>query len=312
MDLDRIMLGTAMWGWTVTKEVAFQLLDLYYEQGYRLIDAATNYPLNNQKQDFRRSEKILQEWIGINNVKDLQVNVKIGSLTNIRTPDHNLRPSFIKMNWEYYKGWLGDNLHTLMFHWDNRDDSSEIQASFEMLNQIAKAGYQVGFSGIKHAAVYAEVLQQFDFNFTIQLKHNLIHSDLPRYTMFQDQPRFYTYGINAGGLKMDSKSYHQASSLKVRGGNVEEVHPASKALCDLFDDFNKDEQLPKLSKMNQAAMIFALYTPKVKGVLMGPSKIAQLQDSLDWLQLVDQHDWQLFYDELLKIHREYAPKERRI
>ena len=173
---DQIMLGTAMWGWTVSKATAFQILDFYYEKGYRWVDAATNYPLNNQTQDFRASEKILQEWLNANQVKDLKINMKIGSLTNIRTPDHNLRPSFIKMNWDYYRGWFGDNLKMVMFHWDNRNDPSEIQASFEMLDQITSAGYSVGFSGIKNPEAYEAVLQNYSFDFSIQLKHNLIHS----------------------------------------------------------------------------------------------------------------------------------------
>jgi len=40
------LLGTAMWGWTVSRPVCFDLLDTFYAAGFRQIDAAVNYPIN--------------------------------------------------------------------------------------------------------------------------------------------------------------------------------------------------------------------------------------------------------------------------
>ena len=58
-----IMLGTALWGWTTPPTVCYQLLDHFYESGYRQVDAATNYPINKNPSDFRRGEKILAELL---------------------------------------------------------------------------------------------------------------------------------------------------------------------------------------------------------------------------------------------------------
>ena len=63
---DELVLGTAMWGWTVDKVTAFQLLDAWYAAGQRKVDTATNYPIDRVPEHFRLAEQILAEWIRAN------------------------------------------------------------------------------------------------------------------------------------------------------------------------------------------------------------------------------------------------------
>ncbi len=92
-----LILGTAMWGWTTPRETAFAMLDEWYSRGFREVDTATNYPIDRDPEHFRLAEKILLEWIAAHGVTDLEVMMKIGSVNNLRSPEHLLTKSFILM-----------------------------------------------------------------------------------------------------------------------------------------------------------------------------------------------------------------------
>lgn len=311
-DFPELVLGTAMWGWTVPRERAFSLLDTYYSAGFRRIDAATNYPINKQPEDFRKSERILAEWINAHGINDLSILMKVGSLSNLGLPDYNLNPSFLLYNWRYYQGYLGDNLGGLMFHWDNREEEEAILESLSVLQQIAASGLEVGFSGVKFPDLYAKVLEKWKGTYLIQLKHNLTYSDYPRYAALHPFGRFYAYGINAGGIKLDANSYHRNSSLKVRGGNLAGGSVVSEDLSKGLIDFNATHPEQAIHKMNEAAMAFALQSPGFSGVLIGPSQLVQLVESLAFYRKVQQEDYAHLFALLLEIHRRHAPDDRQI
>ncbi|MFK7937125.1 MAG: aldo/keto reductase, partial [Saprospiraceae bacterium] len=221
----KFILGTSMWGWTIKKATAFEILDFYYAQGGRQVDTATNYPINKNTLDWRKAENILAEWINANGVNDLEIWVKVGSLDNLRSPQHNLHPSFLYLALDYYQNLFKSNLHTFGIHWDNRDNVNEIAASFTALNDIHRAGYQLGFSGVQRPNLYADLNQNYHFKFRIQLKNNILQSDYDRYPQFHDQHEFIAYGINANGLKLKPNRYREQSYLKMRGGDPSQPHP---------------------------------------------------------------------------------------
>ena len=97
-----LILGTSMWGWTVEKKECFKILDTFYNEGYRWIDTAPNYPINNDRKYFRYAENLIFEWINSNKINDIKIILKIGSMDNLGGPNTNLSYSFILMNYEYY------------------------------------------------------------------------------------------------------------------------------------------------------------------------------------------------------------------
>ena len=204
----QLLLGTAQWGWTVSKSEAFQLLDSWLAAGNKGIDAATNYPINKLPEQFRAAEKILLEYIQAHGLQDLQVTMKVGSVNNMRTPEINLSPSFLHMIATEYQRVFTSNLQTVMLHWDNRSDEQEIRQTAEALLQIRQnLGLQPGLSGIKHPEIYAPSLKDLGLVADIQVKHNVLQSDISRYTPIYsgasgDEHRFFAYGINAGGRKL--------------------------------------------------------------------------------------------------------------
>ena len=293
-----LILGTAMWTWTTPKEVCFQLLDKFYEKGFREVDSATNYPINKNPDDFRAAERILEEWIRANGISDLKVMMKIGSINNMRTPDNNLSESFILMNLDEYKFKFGDNLQTLMIHWDNREDMSEIKKTFNAFQIVHNQGFKVGLSGIKYPGIYRKIMGEHDFDFRIQMKHNLLYSDYERYKVFHGKKRFITYGINAGGIKLDLQKYHENSSLKARGGETENLSPIAQKVSAVIQKMNENSARPKITSFNQVGMIYAFHNPDVDSILIGPSKIEQLQSTTDFFEVLRKDDYSDVFSKL--------------
>jgi|GEM_PF-300503 len=296
-----LLLGTAMWGWTVAQNDCFRLLDTFYAAGFRGVDGATNYPINKVPGDFRKSEQILLEWIRTHGVNDLRVTMKVGSLDNLRSPDCNLSESFLLFCAEEYGNWFGTNLTTLMVHWDNRREPDEIEETMAGLATIAGKGYRVGLSGIRFPEVYAGLNERFGLDFSIQIKHNLLQSDYPRYAPFHGRRRFFAYGMSAGGLKLNAEAYHAGSSLKVRGGDTSNTAPLIAALAELLKD------APPLQHLSHAGMLYAYHHPDMAGLLIGVSSTEQLLDSLNFYKALRQTDCRELYRQLLTLQQRYAP-----
>ncbi len=289
--LNHLLLGTAQWGWTMSERQAFEVLDAFYESGFRQIDTATNYPINKVENDFRKAEKIISTWLKINKISDLKVMMKIGSLNNLRTPDCNLTPSFLLMSLEYYRNLFQENLNTLMLHWDNREEETAIRASFEALQVIHNQGFSVGLSGIKNPSLYAAINANFDFNFYIQVKHNILQSDYARYAPFHGKARFIAYGINAGGVKLDVSAYQENSVLAVRGGDLNNDNEKLKALNDILAKANQDKNRPPISEFFQLGMIHVA-NKGIESCLVAPSNPSQWKTTLEFYQTLQQFDYQ--------------------
>ncbi|PHN05670.1 hypothetical protein CRP01_14400 [Flavilitoribacter nigricans DSM 23189 = NBRC 102662] len=289
-----------MWGWTLSKAECFQLMDEFYRMGGRQVDAATNYPINKIPTDFRAAEQILLEWIGTHGITDLEVIMKVGSINNLRTPDHNLSKSFLLLNLDDYRHRFGSNLDTFMIHWDNRDDRTEIERSLEVLEIAVQDGLQAGLSGIRHPDIYAGLNEAFQLDFRIQVKHNLFQSDLDRYAPLQDHARFLAYGINAGGVKLRTDHYRPESNLIVRGGSAGTT-PLHTKLESLIPHWNQRDVPESIRNFNQISMIYAYHHPKINGILIGPSRIDQLQSSLHFFGLLAGDAYRPVYQSLLDI-----------
>ncbi len=320
-----LILGTAQWGWTVSRNEAFQLLDAWLLGGYRHIDCATNYPINRNLADFRAAEKILQEYTLAHGLKDLDITMKIGSLDNLRTPEVNLAPSFVQMMAEEYLRVFGPNLHCVMFHWDNRDQVEEIHASLEALDSLqSEHGIRPGLSGIAHPEIYAAANADLGLSFDIQLKHNILQSDIKRFEIFEgpklpesfklsgssdpeNKPdpqlsnhHIYAYGINAGGIKLESP-YPTDSTFLARGGQPEKVAPLLQKISALLPDWNTAFVRPPVKTMNHIGLIFAGVHPGLSGILLGVSSVAQLNQTLDFWRNFEVFDYSDVFSALKKI-----------
>lgn len=316
-----LVLGTAQWGWTVSKPAAFKILDAWIGAGMREIDCATNYPINKIPADFRASENILFEYLSAHGLHDMHITMKIGSLDNMRSPVSNLAPSFVMMMGEEYYRLLGENLRCLMFHWDNRDDASAIRSSLKALKYLQQEmNIDAGISGVAHPDVYAQANADCGLTFDIQLKHNMLQSDLGRYRpLFTVSPndsagnsgtaghRCFAYGINAGGIKLDAV-YGAESTFLARGGQPEKAEKIARQISSKLPDWNTAFVRPPLKTMNQIGLIYAGLNPNIQGIVLGVSTTDQLRQTLDFWQNPGTFDYSDVFDALEKIARSPLPE----
>ncbi len=292
-----LYLGTAFWGWRVAPERCFELLDVFYERGFRRVDTATNYPIDKQAEHFRLAENILQEWIQAHGVKDLKICQKIGSLNNLGGPEHLLNPSFLLLNAGYYRNKFGENLHCLMWHWDKRSEEQAIGESLEVMFRLQEEeGMAVGFSGLERPAIHAAFWFGLSPNNTrpyLQLKHQLFQSAYEHYAPFHGRARFIVYGITAGGLKFGESPM---KTLKARGGN-----PGKYRL--LLDSLQRHlaKAFPKQSfSFHELGMIYASFLAGLEGILLGASRREQLEQSLDFWENRNYEQDREIYETLLR------------
>lgn len=274
MKQTQLILGSAMWGWTVERAVVFAMLEAFYAAGYREVDTATNYPIDKNPQHWRLAETWLAEWIAAHGIDDLRVMIKVGSINNRKTPDQRLNRSFLLMQYAAYRRRFGTNLDTFMVHWDNRNDPAAIAETVDTLATLRAEGVRPGLSGIRHPARYARANATHRIPFRIQVKHNLVQSDYARYVPFHGTAAFIAYGINAGGYKLN-RAYTERSSLLQRGGKPETLAVDGAALARLGATVS-----PPLTVFNEWGMLFAHAHPDFSGILLGTSRLEQLQATL--------------------------------
>ncbi|MBK8492426.1 MAG: aldo/keto reductase [Saprospirales bacterium] len=271
------LLGTASWGWKIPAPTAFDLLDAFYAAGLRQIDTATNYPINKIPADFRKAETILTEWMKTHGVHDLQITAKVGSINNLRSPEHLLTQSFLLMCLDEYQRMWGNNLDTFMVHWDNREEIREIQDTLQALAFATAQGLKPGLSGIKRPDLYAELNKDFHLDFRIQFKHHVLESAYEHYKPFHGTKRFVAYGINAGGAKIGAD-------------------PSLDFLKPVLEKANRDKSRPPIEHFYQVGLLFAYQHPDIEGILIGPSSVKQLEDNLTFLGNLRVYDYTDFFE----------------
>jgi len=313
-----LLLGTAQWGWNTPSAEAFRLLDAWLAAGHRAVDCATNFPINRNPADFRAAEKILREYVRAHGLHDLRITIKIGSLDNLRSPEVNLAPSFVLMMGEEYLRLFDDNLHSIMFHWDNRDDEIAIHASLESLAVLEKNyGLRPGLSGIAHPATYARANADLALDFDVEVKHNVFQSDYERYAPLRsteaghlsensasESPNltttFIAYGINGGGVKLDA-DYRANSTYLARGGQPEKVADQLGKIRALLPKWSTAFVRPPVKTMNHIGLIHAGLHPGIGGIVLGVSSDAQLRETLDFWRNLETFDYTDVWQALQKI-----------
>lgn len=278
-----LILGTAMWGWSVRKDPAFSLLDEFYQAGGRFVDTATNYPINKDPACFRFAENVLFEWIKLRKPPSLNIIMKIGSLSNDGSSANDLSPEFIASSAKTYKDKFGQYLHALCLHWDNRSESAAVKASLEALRSAAAAP-TLWLSGIKHPEVYAESVPDMPCTFNIQVKHNLFYSDLPRYRLLRSRAAFYAYGLNAGGAGL-SPAPRSGSSARLRGIDASKYEGYIGKLKEVI---RRSEAAGfTLTTLNELSLLNTWMTQGIEGIIIGPSDRKQLEQTMNFVRRLE-------------------------
>lgn len=277
-----------MWGWSVSRETIFDMLDYYYAAGERYIDVATNYPINSRAQDYCKALELLSTWSNANGVDDLEVCFKFGSISNENTPENDLGDSAICKARDLAYKKLGGNIDCFMIHWDQRDVYSEIMHSLETTFSICKEmQWKLGVSGIENKNLYYKALSQLKFNeLVLQAKSNILYKGELEYESLTDLPlQIWSYGISVSGLKLNQDDYRSDSYVSlVRDDNYHENLMTPKLRNKIIRLIESEEVI---ANFYQLSMLLADRNRKTYGYLISPSNLHQLENALNFRQKID-------------------------
>lgn len=295
-------LGTASWGWNVDQKTAFALLDAWLEKGFRAIDAAVYSPVHTNLPDLRAAEKILTAYIQAHGLRDLQITLKIGSAHNLSAPENNLTPDLLLKTAEEYRQLWGDNLTGIMIHGDNRREEPAVSTSLEALKTLRdRYGLRPGLSSLAHPEAYRAANTQFGLSFDIQVRHNILQSELERYSpLFEPGNQFFACSINAGGVKLQPP-YPADSTFLLRGGQPEAFEARLQAIRAWLPKWNLAFVRPPLHAMYQLGLLYAAGNGRLCGAVLGCKNTAQLKDTLNYFRNLEAFDYRDVYERLQKL-----------
>lgn len=282
----RVILGTALWGWGIDKNEAFQILDHFVESGGSLIDVATNYPINGVTSDYGLALEYISGWIRSRRHNDLQVILKLGAVDNLGSSQFDLSRGRIERVVEEAYKKLGQSLFCISVHWDNRchtvDDYAGIEETAKVLQELNAKGFEIGLSGVKNPAAYQEFLGGCSENLWIQVKENLLtHGARDNYEKVFPDAKYLAYGLNMGGLKIDKNRPKSSKQLR----NI--TYPVW--LVDSVKSFVADNDLfPRVNSVSDLTLFHAFCNDKLSGIILGSRTQAQLREALGfWGSLIE-------------------------
>lgn len=281
---EKLILGSALWGWGVDTASAHSILDTYYSCGGRWIDTAVNYPINGKKKDFGRANKIIRDWIRANPGTEIQVFCKIGSINNSGDPETALKKADILLSTELLGGCFFEHLSGVGIHWDNRSDIDSIKDSLCAMDTLYESGFDIGFSGVKHPEHYSTAAPGLLNKWRIQVKENISTSEArEHYEKFFPEAKYIAYGINMGGIKMASPEKDSSVSMR----KLQEPEQTNY----LREIVNKKILTPAPENLNHLALASIWANPNLSSLIVAPRNTGQMLDTIKfWRKLENEGD----------------------
>lgn len=273
-----LILGTALWGWSIKKATAFEILDNFVEKGFKKVDVATNYPINGESLLYGQTIEWLKEWVQYNGEDSIEVICKVGSLSNSYSPECNLSKSFLLTSKALIIEKLGDSLFCIMIHWDKRSNINEIQETSNFMIRIFEEGINVGLSGIDNPELYYSAAPVLRDEWYIQIKENIINNQArQKYEKIFPQAKYQAYGINLGGLKFDKKVKSISANLR----NIEVNDDIRHKILSK----QKESTLLPTPKTIFDFFISSIYQNKrISEIVIAPSNLNQLNSTLKFIK----------------------------
>lgn len=275
-------LGTALWGWGIDEAAACALLDGFAEAGGEVVDAATNYPINKNAQDFGVANEYLAAWLKSNPETNLRVFCKLGARDNLGSPLTDLSPSFVLTTVELLRSKFGSHLTGVGIHWDNRESERDIAETLEVFRSLLAEGLQIGLSGVRRPDLYAAAAPDLSSHWWIQVKENALTSEARQtYTPFFTDASYMAYGTNMGGLKSDANR-SSSSSLALRGIELPDI---AEKLTHTLEQW-PDDVTPRPTNFVELALFLTHSNDGLVGMIAGPRDVQQLESTLStWQRL---------------------------
>ena len=283
----KILLGTAYFGDTISKEDAFNIMDEYYELGGRHIDTARLYADGE-------SERIISKWIKSRKPNDIFLSTK-GGFPNLDTPSVS-RLSESEIRYDIEQSLRALEIECVEFYWLHRDDESiNAKEIIDIMNKLVKEGKIKRFGAsnwrvrrIEYANKYAKENSLRGFEATqVRFSPGVIspsgNADRTLVDMTKEDFDYYGH-INMPVAAYASQAKGFFSKMSEIGESGLSVKSRERYLCD--ENLRRLEVIEKLSAKygcSVAAAICAamcsLNKPDVFPII-GASKVSQIKDSI--------------------------------
>ena len=180
---------------------------------------------------------------------------------------------------------FGDNLYSVMIHWDNRRDKEQIRDTLTCFDSLRDKKIVLGLSGIRYPKVYSDVMQATNlFEPIIEVKHNFSQSVIDDYNLLLHfKPQFWAYGIGLSGLKLSKNDYDNKSYVSLVRGNDYHEKMLNKATLDKINIAMSSDKGTR--HLYHVALDYVLRDKRLAGFFIAPSKVSQLNDSLEFINL---------------------------
>lgn len=276
-DQKTLVLGTALWGWGVDRSTAYQMLERFLSLGYRIVDTATNYPINKRPEDFGLAVNWIADWIASNGTDELSLLVKVGATENMGGSSADLGAVRILNSEAFLRNRFGAALAAVAVHWDNRgdDESDLIAETTDAMAKLQASGLSIGFSGVRHPGLYLKAAPALSDKWWIQVKENAMSSTARlECQKYFPKARYLAYGINMGGIK--SEPYRENGSLALRG-----IKYPNSLVVQLSESITSNHELePPPKNLNELALSHSYRNPALSGVIVGPRNMEQLDGTI--------------------------------
>ncbi len=259
-----VFLGTAGWGQDIPKPEAYRILEIFYANGHRWVDTATNYPINKNPEDFGKTILWLCDFR--KDFPEICVYAKIGAANNLGESTQLINISYFEVIFERLTFLLSGNLKGLGVHWDNSEKGTDRSSVVEFFSRLHKRNFKVGISGISAPENYllnestSQLPWMFQVNFSPLnyansiLKINQIKALFPN-------AEVYAYGLLGGRVTQGLP----------KGGNRMPYLTSTLGAPRMGD---KTEMLDFL--------IMRCFSNKIDGILIGPNTRTQC---LEWCEV---------------------------
>lgn len=292
LKVSRLALGTMTfgedWGWGTDEANARQLFDAYVEAGGNFIDTANLYTNGN-------SERMVGKFIKDRGIRDrMVITTKFSYNTEPGNPNTggNGRKNILRSVEGSLERLETDYIDLYMLHtWDQVTPAEEVMSTLDTLVRSGKVRYVALSDAPAWYMAQAQTLakeRHWEPISTMQLEYSLVERNIEfEYTALAKNlgTSIMVWSPLAGGLL--SGKYKPSEQGGEGSGRLATMANSGNPVFDRFTEKNwaivaELEQVAKQvnRSMPQVALNWVVNRPMVSSVIIGATKLHQLQDNL--------------------------------
>ncbi|MCA9935711.1 MAG: aldo/keto reductase [Ardenticatenaceae bacterium] len=289
LNVSRICLGTAQFGWTADKPTTFTILSEFVEQGGSFLDTADAYSFWAKDNPGGVSEQWIGDWFKQSGLRRDQfiIATKVGLRMWEGADGAGLnRAHIMRAAEESLRRLQVETIDLYLAHWP--DDAVPIEETLRAFDDLVQQGKVrvVGCSNYSAAQLRAALdtgsangLARFD---VVQPEYNLMRRKEYEGALMDlyaaEQLGVMTYSSLARGFL--AGKYRPGTAVTAQAMSRETLRPYLTPRCFAVLDELERVALARGATMTQTAVAWILANPTITSAIMGASTVTQLHKTL--------------------------------